>query len=156
MKPGPGLSKHITEFYREQFIEQSGLSAAEHKSAVGMPLIRPTPADMNKGKEILAEHGVMPTLKPVVIHPGSGGREKCWHLDNFLSIAETLANEGIEVVFLLGPAEMERFERVGNGKNRSRRQITYESVAGGRACGPELCGGLCGQRQRYNTSCRRR
>jgi ADP-heptose:LPS heptosyltransferase len=51
----------------------------------------------------------MPTLKPVVIHPGSGGRHKCWHLRNFLSVARMLANEGAEVVFLLGPAEREQF-----------------------------------------------
>jgi hypothetical protein len=115
--PQAGCGKHVTDFYKEQFIEQSGfdglttsgLSAEEHKLAVGMPLIRPTPADMNKGKEILAEHGVMPTLKPVIIHPGSGGAQKCWQLDNFLSVARMLASEGIEVVFLLGPAEMERF-----------------------------------------------
>jgi ADP-heptose:LPS heptosyltransferase len=107
--PQAGCGKHVTDFYKEQFIEQSGLSAAEHKTAVGMPLIRPTPADMNKGKEILAEHGVMPTLKPVIIHPGSGGEHKCWQLDNFLSVAQMLAGEGIEVVFLLGPAEQERF-----------------------------------------------
>ncbi len=109
IKPGEGCGKHVTDFYREQFIEQSGLSPEEHKTAVGMPLIRPTPGDMNKGKEILAEHGVMPTLKPVIIHPGSGGEHKCWHLDNFLSVARMLASEGIEVVFLLGPAEQERF-----------------------------------------------
>jgi ADP-heptose:LPS heptosyltransferase len=74
-----------------------------------MPMIRPTPADMNKGKEILAEAGVMPTCKPVIIHPGSGGAHKCWQLDNFLSVARMLAGESAEVVFLLGPAEIERF-----------------------------------------------
>ncbi len=117
MKPGPGLRNHIAEFYREQFIEQSGfdklttsgLSAGEHKTVIGMPLIRPTPADMKKGREILAEHGVAPTRKPVIIHPGSGGRHKCWHLRNFLSVARMLTNKGAEVVFILGPAERERF-----------------------------------------------
>jgi hypothetical protein len=138
MKPGPGLRNHITEFYREQFIEQSGfdkltasgLSAAEHKLVVGMPLIRPTPADMNKGKEILAEHGVMPTLKPVIIHPGSGGKEKCWHLDNFISIAKTLTSEGIEVVFLLGPTEQERFNTSAMAKiGAAGRLLTNLSLA---------------------------
>jgi ADP-heptose:LPS heptosyltransferase len=130
MKPEQGLRNHITEFYREQFIEQSGLSPAEHKSAVGMPLMRATPADMNKGKEILAEHGVMPTLKPVIIHPGSGGKEKCWHLDNFISIAETLTREGIEVVFLLGPAEMERFDSQAKAKiGTAAKLLTNLSLA---------------------------
>jgi len=109
MQPGPGLSNHIAEFYREQFIKQSGLSAMEQKSVIGMPMIRPTPADAKKGREILAEHGVMPAKKPVIIQPGSGGRHKCWNLENFLSAARTLTDEGAEVVFILGPAELERF-----------------------------------------------
>ena len=138
MKPEQGLRNHITEFYREQFIKQSGLSPAEHNSAVGMPLMRATPADMNKGKEILAEHGVMPTLKrirqahrkPVIIHPGSGGKEKCWHLDNFISIAETLTREGVEVVFLLGPAEMERFDSQAKAKiGTAAKLLTNLSLA---------------------------
>ena len=143
MKPGPGHGGHISDFYRKQFIEQSGfdtfdwfdklttgklragtltaggLLSKEHNSAVGMPLIRPTSADIYRGKEILAENAPAvllrkseaagATTKPVVIHPGSGGAHKCWRLDNFLSVARILAKEGVEVVFLFGPAEAERF-----------------------------------------------
>jgi len=47
--------------------------------------------------------------KLVVIHPGSGGLQKCWHLDNFLALAKKLISRGIEVIFLLGPAELARF-----------------------------------------------
>lgn len=116
---------HISDFYRKQFVEQNELLSEEHNSAISMPLIRPTSADMYRGKEILAENGIMPTTKrirrfnkaqgrqahrrPVVIHPGSGGAHKCWRLDNFLSVARVLAKEGAEVVFLFGPAEAERF-----------------------------------------------
>ena len=125
MKPGPDSTPstssgqagspqaehniHISDFYRKQFVEQSQLLSQEHNSAVGMPLIRPTSADIYRGKEILAENGIMPTKKAVVIHPGSGGAHKCWRLDNFLSVARILAKEGVEVVFLFGPAEAERF-----------------------------------------------
>jgi ADP-heptose:LPS heptosyltransferase len=109
MKPGPEHGGHISDFYRKQFFEQSGLSFEGNESAVGMPLIRPTQADILRGKEILAENGIMPMRKPVVIHPGSGGAHKCWHLDNFLAIAKMLEKEGAESVFLLGPAEMKRF-----------------------------------------------
>ena len=45
----------------------------------------------------------------MVIQPGSGGLQKCWHLDNFLAVAKELRSQGVEVVFLLGPAEQERF-----------------------------------------------
>jgi len=109
MKPGPEHDIHISYFYRKQFVEQNELLSEEHNSAISMPLIRPTSADIYRGKEILAENGIMPTRKPVVIHPGSGGVHKCWRLDNFLSVARILAKEGVEVVFLFGPAEMERF-----------------------------------------------
>jgi hypothetical protein len=109
MKPADKHNIHISDFYRKQFVEQSQLLSQEHNSAVGMPLIRPTQADILRGKEILAEKGIMPTRKPVVIHPGSGGAHKCWRLDNFLAVARMLAKEGAEVVFLFGPAEAERF-----------------------------------------------
>ena len=109
MKPAAEHNIHISDFYRKQFVEQSQLLSQEHNSAVGMPLVRPTSADIYRGKEILAENGIMPTTKPVVIHPGSGGAHKCWHLDNFLSVSLALAKKGVEVVFLFGPAEAERF-----------------------------------------------
>lgn len=125
MKPKAGSRGHISDFYKEQFIKESGfdpfdklrtdklttsgLSKEEHNNAIGMPLIRPTAADMQKGKEILSEIGIRQARKPVVIQPGSGGTEKCWHLDNFVSAARMLAKEGIETIFLLGPAEIERF-----------------------------------------------
>jgi ADP-heptose:LPS heptosyltransferase len=109
MKPSEGDNSRIGDFYRKQFVEQSGLLSQEHKSAISIPLIRPTQADKLRGMEILAENGVMPTTKAVIIHPGSGGAHKCWHLDNFLAVAKMLEKEGTDTVFLLGPAEQERF-----------------------------------------------
>ncbi len=107
MKPEEGSNFHISEFYRAQFINQSGLSPAEKNRAIAMPLIRPTQADIYKGKEVLAENGIVPGSKPVVIHPGSGGAHKCWNLKNFLFIAGKIQQEGLNTVFLLGPAETE-------------------------------------------------
>jgi ADP-heptose:LPS heptosyltransferase len=110
MKPTAEHRNHIVDFYKEQFIKQSGLLLDGIESTVSMPLIRPAQADKLRGMEILAENGVMPTTKAVVIHPGSGGAHKCWHLDNFLSVARMLEKEGTDTVFLLGPAEVERFD----------------------------------------------
>ena len=109
MKPAAEHDIHISDFYRKQFVEQSQLLSQEHNSAIGMPLIRATQADKLRGMEIMAENGVMPTTKAIIMHPGSGGAHKCWHLDNFLAVARILAKEGVEVVFLFGPAEAERF-----------------------------------------------
>jgi len=45
------------------------------------------------------------------LHPGSGGREKCWHVDNYLAIAQAMKQRGWAVTFVLGPVEQERLDR---------------------------------------------
>ncbi len=43
----------------------------------------------------------------VLIQPGSGGRSKCWPLDNFLELSDGLHQVGRRPVFLWGPVERE-------------------------------------------------
>lgn len=121
MKPSKKSSTHITDFYIRQFIAQSGLSLEHRLVQKTKSLIKATKADINRGRELLEE--IPATLgfdqarhrrvdfyeKLVVIQPGSGGSHKCCHLDNFLIVAEELVSKDIKVIFLLGPAEMERF-----------------------------------------------
>ncbi len=46
----------------------------------------------------------------VMVHPGSGGRSKCWPLERYFSLVGTLlAEEGAFVVIATGPAEDNRF-----------------------------------------------
>jgi ADP-heptose:LPS heptosyltransferase len=115
VKPSEKSSTHIADFYIQQFIAQSGLSLEPQPVLRRTPngekaksLIKVTKADINRGRELLEEINVDFYEKLVVIQPGSGGSHKCWHLDNFLAVAKILANEEVEVIFLLGPAEMER------------------------------------------------
>lgn len=108
MKPSEKSSAHISDFYIQQFIAQSGLSLEPRLIQKTKSLIKVTKADINRGRELLKEINVDSSEKLVVIHPGSGGPHKCCHLDNFLSVAKVLASKGVEVIFLLGPAEMER------------------------------------------------
>jgi len=44
----------------------------------------------------------------VVVHPGSGGRAKCWPMGRFVEVARELRRAGRAVCFVLGPAEVER------------------------------------------------
>lgn len=110
MKPPADYCEHLTRFYTEQFIEQSGrcFEAQVREIWSDRQLIKPTSADMQTGRRVLAEAGLEQGRCVVIIQPGSGGVEKCWHLDNFLCVADRLRSAGIEVVFLLGPAEQER------------------------------------------------
>ncbi|MBN2314227.1 MAG: glycosyltransferase family 9 protein [Sedimentisphaerales bacterium] len=109
MKPPKDSFEHLADFYFQQFVEQSGLPVSLRPAQTGDCLISATDADVDMGRELLKEAGFESGSKLVVIQPGSGGTEKCWCLDNFLTIAEELITHGIDVLFLLGPAELERF-----------------------------------------------
>ena len=109
LKPSKEFSGHITDFYIQQFVSQSGMSLRSWRVRRGDCLIRATKADITRGKELLEEIDIDFSEEVVVIQPGSGGLQKCWHLDNFLAIAKGLCVRGMEVIFLLGPAELEQF-----------------------------------------------
>jgi len=112
---GKKSSAHISDFYIQQFIAQSGLSLEPRPVQKTKSLIKATKADINRGRELL--EAPLPAFagkqggyeKLVVIQPGSGGSHKCCHLDNFLVVAEELVSKDIKVIFLLGPAELEQF-----------------------------------------------
>ncbi len=109
MKPPKDFCEHLSDFYIQQFIGQSGLTLQPWRVRRGDCLIKATKADVNRGRELLEEINVDFSEELVVIHPGSGGLHKCWHLDNFLAVAKELSSRGIEAIFLLGPAELNRF-----------------------------------------------
>ena len=109
MKPPEDYSNHLTDYYRQLFVDECGLSSEARQIERGSRLIKATEADVNKGRELLTEIQVDSSEKLVVIQPGSGGLHKCWHPDNFLAVAKELRSKGVDVVFLLGPAEQEMF-----------------------------------------------
>jgi ADP-heptose:LPS heptosyltransferase len=112
------LSAHITDFYIQQFIAQSGLSLEPRLVQKTKSLIKATKADINRGRELLRETNVDFNEKLVVIQPGSGGSHKRCHLDNFLVVAEELVSKDIQVIFLLGPAEVEQsFDSAQDGEH---------------------------------------
>jgi heptosyltransferase-3 len=112
MKPSKDFSGHISEFYIRQFIDQCSLPLKTITAKRDNNLIKATKADKKNGKEQLKDTGIKPDKKLVVIQPGSGGKRKCWHIDNFLAVTEELISKNIEVAFLLGPAERDRFNNI--------------------------------------------
>lgn len=109
LKPPKSFAGHVTEFYIQQWIAQAGLSAASEQSRHVDSLIKATHADIVRGRELLHEAGLDTDQRPIIIHPGSGGPKKCWHLDNFPAAAQRLKSNGLQVLFLLGPAESDRY-----------------------------------------------
>ncbi len=76
---------HVEDWHRQQLAEQ-GLELSP---------VPPTPRPPGSG--------------PVVVHPGSGGREKCWPPQSFEWLIGELRREGRDVVPLLGEVELDRW-----------------------------------------------
>ncbi|MHC4721410.1 MAG: glycosyltransferase family 9 protein [Planctomycetota bacterium] len=105
-----GFSGHIGEFYINQFNAANTLWVVPPQFSTSDRLVQPTRADISCGQSLLQSQGIDPAGRVIVIQPGSGGREKCWHLDNFCKLGEMLAKKDMQVLFLLGPVELERFD----------------------------------------------
>ena len=137
-------SEHLADFYIQQFIEQSDLSLQPWRVRRGDCLIKATKADVNRGRELLEEINVDFSEKLVVVQPGSGGVHKCWHLDNFLAVAKGLSSKGVEVIFLLGPAELDRFSNATikniNSVARCLTDLSLTQVLGLLSCADGFVG----------------
>ena len=107
LAPKGSGSESISQFYIRSFAEQLGLDVP----GVDLKAVWLTPAadDQLTGQDVLEQVGVNPDASVAMLHPGSGGRHKCWHPENFLSLARALADKGLQPVFLFGPVELERF-----------------------------------------------
>ncbi len=107
LKPPASHQQHVSLFYIHQFSEQ--YPHADHPPALDdhMTLCHTTDADRHMGQQILKQTGLSPQ-RLVLLHPGSGGHAKCWHLDNFMAVARALVKQDYRPVFLLGPAEEQR------------------------------------------------
>ncbi len=108
LKPPEGQPQHITQYHTEQFVRQCGLPLEKAIVDKRSARIRVAEADRDRGVELLEQVGIDLSKRLVVIQPGSGGKKKCWHLENFLNVARALRGPEIEVLFVLGPAEVER------------------------------------------------
>ena len=119
MKLPEGTRQHVAEYYARQFVDHAGLPPAKARVPSRNALIRPTRMDRSMGREWLRQEGIDSSRMLVVLHPGSGGRHKCWHIENFTGLAESLCSMGFEVLFLLGPAEMERLSNADMSRLRN-------------------------------------
>lgn len=105
-RPQDGVERHITQQWQTQ-LEAQGLrvpKCIDHRPSQRGVVVS---AELRqRGKTTLRQVGVDSGC--VAIHPGSGGRAKCWPLRCFVDVGRRLqANERAVVCFLVGPAELE-------------------------------------------------
>ena len=109
LKPSEPSEQHVADYYCEEVTHQCALLPDwRHPPTKDSLLVKPKAGDQARGREILGQVGVVPSSPLLVLHPGSGGREKCWHVGNYLAIAQAMKQQGWAVTFMLGPVEQER------------------------------------------------
>lgn len=92
-------TRHITEQWLAE-LQQHGINGP-----VPMPVLEISKADLRQARQAL-RHASRDESRPIgIIHPGSGGRRKCW--PHMLELAERIHDEHAAVVCLLGPVEAE-------------------------------------------------
>lgn len=102
--PGPVLTRSVQP--------PPGVHAARHflgavctdrRTAVPLPPLRPSPERLEwAGRWIEAAFGRGPA--PLAVHPGSGGRRKCWPAKHFAAVLDA---ERRPVLLIQGPADAE-------------------------------------------------
>lgn len=107
LAPPTGGSELLSHFYIRCYAQQYGVEMPTVELTV--PWLAPTTEDLLAGRDRLEQVGVNLDASVAILHPGSGGRHKCWHPENFLNLANALGSRGRQPVFLFGPAEQERF-----------------------------------------------
>lgn len=115
-RPAPGGARHVGDFHRLR-LHDAGIEVADR--AVGL----------------VARPG-----GPIVVHPGSGGEDKCWPVECFEALLEGLRGRGLSVLPVLGEAEVERWPA-----ERLERWVGVHDAALPRSVG-ELHGLLTGAR----------
>ena len=116
--PDRSLQSRLAETVRGRAIvydprPKGGVHVCEHLltplRSMGIPTPDPTPRirlcadELAHAGEILKKHRLSSPL--VAIHPGSGGRKKCWSLTSYVKLAHGLVNRGMGVVAVCGPVE---------------------------------------------------
>ena len=104
-------TEHIADYFIRQLSDLYEISLESPFEFNQECHIKPTKTDIAKGRDLLWEVGLEPQKKLVVIQPGGGALNKCWNVENYLAIVNELRSKNIQTVFLLGPAEIERFSR---------------------------------------------
>jgi ADP-heptose:LPS heptosyltransferase len=89
-------------------VAQSRLSQLDPTALLSreLAILRVTPEKANAAQSLLQEAGFRPGARLIAVHPGSGGRLKCWPLDRYFELIERLQAEGDAfVVLFTGEAE---------------------------------------------------
>lgn len=97
----------------------------------GLDIVEPTPPEIqitDTGEQVRSQTTSHKTPN-VIIHPGSGGRDKCSPIEDFIDLADSLPDNA-SVSWMLGPAECEpndeRFDTLRHRVNTQNETLIVE------------------------------
>ncbi len=113
------ISRKTTQQHRINIFLES-LSPLQIPTPFSPPQVFPSPEDKKLGQEALLRSGIVIQKRPVLaIHPGSGGRYKCWNFTRFIDVSHQAKEHlGFQPLFILGPAERELAPKLKNSLGR--------------------------------------
>jgi len=110
LQPPDDYPQHTAHFFMQQFVRQNPAMLLDIDSDfMSSALLQVNPSEIQLGRELLRKHALEPDIPVVALHPGSGGVHKCWPLKNFQQLAYSLTQQNYQVLFIVGPAETDRF-----------------------------------------------
>ena len=110
-RPPTGFDGHLTDLWAGRL----GLPAWPAAAAWRVP-----DAWTAAAERALVEGGIDPAGRYAVIHPGAGSEAKCWPLERFGEVGAGLAARGVQVAYVLGPVERDRWR---NGRLEALGQL---------------------------------
>jgi hypothetical protein len=90
------------------------------------PFMTVPPRYLDLAANMLSRAGYDGVRQLIAIHPGSGGRSKCWPLERYFALSERLqAGTGAFVIILTGPAEDDLFKDRIDAFSRGRAGVSH-------------------------------
>lgn len=101
-RPPEGARIHAADYLLGTLAQVLGGEAASAPAA--MPTLEPSPAARAWAEEEWVRRG-LEGAPALLLHPGSGGREKCWPPERFAALAGRFIEAGWQVLVVEGPAD---------------------------------------------------
>ena len=108
VRPPAEFDGHLIEFWWRA-VAAEWVDVAERPGPLPPPSWSIPSPWRREAAKALGRVGIAPGRPYLAIHPGAGVPEKCWALERFVELAETLRGRGAAVVFLLGAVELDRW-----------------------------------------------
>lgn len=117
-KPPSGYAHHISKFHIDDLVNEKYAAIEAFTPPENWtfnfeePTINLSDSQKSNGSKLLRKYLPNTDLPTIMIAPGSGSIDKNWHLDNYKQLALELIKNKNNILFILGPSELERMTTV--------------------------------------------